>query len=225
MKHQKFFLVTVPRYSIFVVIIFLVLSMMFYQGGTMNDPTAIGYSFTHNFFSDLGIFSLNNIISVLLFAIALTVCGLTFNAYFYYFIKLFPEKNINGIIARLGSVAGMFGGFCFMAVGFTPSNYILDPHIFFANWAFRSFLITSILLSIALYRDNRFSRYYVGGYTIFAILILVYVLILEFAPNPGISDFSLMFNVVSQKIIVLVFIFSVLLQSFGNSKLIAEKTR
>ena len=133
-------------------------------------------------------------------------------------------ENINGIIARLGSVSGMFGGFCFMAVGFTPSNYILDPHIFFANWAFRSFLITSILLSIALYRDNRFSRYYVGGYTIFAILILVYVLILEFAPNPGISDFSLMFNVVSQKIIVLVFISSILLQSFGNSKLIAEKT-
>ena len=224
MKRQKLFLVTVPRYSIFVIIIFLALSMMFYQGGTMNDPTAIGYSFTHNFFSDLGIFSINNITSVLLFASALTVCGLTFNAYFYYFIKLFPEKNINGLIARLGSVSGMFGGFCFMAVGFTPSNYILDPHIFFANWAFRSFLITSILLSIALYRDNRFSRYYVGGYTIFAILILVYVLILEFAPNPSISDFSLMFNVVSQKIIVLVFISSVLLQSFGNSKLIAEKT-
>ena len=224
MKRQKLFLVTVPRYSIFVIIIFLALSMMFYQGGTMNDPTAIGYSFTHNFFSDLGIFSFNNITSVLLFASALTICGLTFNAYFYYFIKLFPEKNINGLIARLGSVSGMFGGFCFMAVGFTPSNYILDPHIFFANWAFRSFLITSILLSIALYRDNRFSSYYVGGYTIFAILILVYVLILEFAPNPGISDFSLMFNVVSQKIIVLVFIFSILLQSFGNSKLIAEKT-
>jgi len=56
------------------------------------------------------------------------------------------------------------------------------------------------------------------------LLILIYVLILEFAPNPKDSDFSLMFNVISQKAIVLVFIFSVLFQSFGNLKIISQKT-
>ena len=143
MKNQKLFLVTLPRYSTFVVILFLGLSMIFYEGGTMNDPTSAGYSFTHNFFSDLGKFTTENMISLILFATALTVCGVTFNAYFFYFIKLFPTKNIYQKMAIIACIAGMFGGFCFLSVGFTPSNTVLGPHIFFANWAFRSFLINS----------------------------------------------------------------------------------
>jgi hypothetical protein len=163
-------------------------------------------------------------VSLILFATALTVCGLTFNAYFFYFIKLFPEKNIYKNLAITGCIAGMFGGFCFFGVGVTPSNTTLDPHIFFANWAFRSFLITSILLSIVLFKDTRFNTLYAGGYALFALLIFIYVLILELAPSPRISDFSLMFNVVSQKAIVLVFICSVLMQSFGNLKIINDSS-
>lgn len=220
MKNQKLFLVTIPRYSTFVVILFLGLSMIFYEGGTMNDPTSAGYSFTHNFFSDLGKFTPENMISLILFATALTVCGVTFNAYFFYFIKLFPAKNIYQKMVIIACIAGMFGGFCFLSVGFTPSNTVLGPHIFFANWAFRSFLITSVLLSIVLFKDKRFNTFYAGGYALFALLIFIYVLILELAPSPRISDFSLMFNVVSQKTIVLVFICSILFQSFGNLKII-----
>ena len=218
------FLVTLPRYSIFGVITCLGLSMVFYQGGTMNDPSSVGYSFARNFFSDLGKYTPENMVSLVFFAIALTLCGVTFNAYFFYFSKLFPVKNAYQRMAIIGCVAGMFGGFCFISVGLTPSNTILGPHIFFANWAFRSFLITSVLLSIVLYNDSRFNRLYFLGYTLFALLILIYVLILEFAPNPKDSDFSLMFNVISQKAIVLVFIFSVLFQSFGNLKIISQKT-
>tara|TARA_B110000014_G_scaffold169249_1_gene120051 strand:- start:1324 stop:2001 length:678 start_codon:yes stop_codon:yes gene_type:complete len=224
MKSMKLFLVTIPRYSILTVLLCLGLSIIFYEGGTMNDPSSMGYSFTRNFFSDLGQYTPENMVSLILFATALTVCGLTFNAYFFYFIKLFPEKNIYKNLAITGCIAGMFGGFCFFGVGVTPSNTTLDPHIFFANWAFRSFLITSILLSIVLFKDKRFNTLYAGGYALFALLIFIYVLILELAPSPRISDFSLMFNVVSQKAIVLVFICSVLMQSFGNLKIINDSS-
>lgn len=224
MSKHKLFLVTLPRYAIFAVILFLGLAIIFYKGGTMNDPSSLGYSFTHNFFSDLGRYKPENMISLVLFALALGICGIIFNIYFYYFLKLFPQKNIYHQMAKIGCVAGMLGGLCFIAVGLTPTNTIVGPHIFFANWAFRLFLIASLLLSIALYRDDRFNRLYFIGYSLFALLIFIYVLILELAPSPSESDFALMFNVVSQKAIVLVFIFSVFFQTFGNLKIISNKT-
>ena len=222
MTRQKLFLVTIPRYSIFAVLLFLAFAIIFYEGGTMNDPTSIGYSFTRNFFSDLGKYTPENMTSMILFASALTICGATFIIYFFYFIKLFTEKNIYKSLSIVGCIFGMFGGLCFFGVGITPSNTVLDPHIFFANWAFRSFLITSILLTVVLFKDKRFNKFYAGGYSLFGLLIFIYVLILELAPSPRISDFSLMFNVVSQKAIVLVFICSVLMQSFGNLKIIND---
>jgi len=78
------------------------------------------------------------------------------------------------------------------------------------------------LLSVVLYKDNRFENIFAMGYFIFAILTFLYVLVLEFAPNPKISDFSLIFNVIAQKIIVFTFITSILYQSFGNSKLLVD---
>ena len=222
MSNYKLFLVTLPRYAIFAVILFLGLAIVFYKGGTMNDPSSIGYSFTLNFFSDLGRYKPENMISLVLFALALGICGIIFNIYFYYFIKLFPKNNIYHQMAKIGCVAGMLGGICFFAVGLTPTNTIVGPHIFFANWAFRLFLIASVLLSIVLYKDERFNRLYFIGYTLFALLIFIYVLILELAPSPSESNFALMFNVVAQKAIVLVFIFSVFFQTFGNLKIISK---
>ena len=93
MSNYKLFLVTLPRYAIFAVILFLGLAIVFYKGGTMNDPSSIGYSFTLNFFSDLGRYKPENMISLVLFAVALGICGIIFNIYFYYFIKLFPKNS------------------------------------------------------------------------------------------------------------------------------------
>jgi hypothetical protein len=71
-----------------------------------------------------------------------------------------------------------------------------------------------------MYKDKRFESKYALGYLIFSILIFLYIIILEFGPSPNESDFSLMFNVIAQKIIVLVFILSVFYQSFGNESFI-----
>ena len=193
-----------------------------YAGGTINNPESMGYSFTRNFFSDLGKFTTENIISAMMFNLSLIVCGWSFAAYFFYFTKLFNQNTIIHILAKVGSFAGIIGALCFIGVGLTPHNLFLDYHIVFVNWAFRSFLLAGILLSVVLYKDNRFKNIFAMGYFIFAILTFLYVLVLEFAPNPKISDFSLIFNVIAQKIIVFTFITSILYQSFGNSKLLGD---
>ncbi|MEA1881299.1 MAG: hypothetical protein U9N31_02725 [Candidatus Marinimicrobia bacterium] len=224
MNLPKYFLVIIPRYAIFLVIVLFVLSMMAYGGGTINVPDAIGNSFTRNFFSDLGRFTPDNIISAIFFTAALSICGLAFSGYFIYFIQLFKQNNLFAIMAKIGSISGIIGALCFVGVGFAPHNIFFGPHVFFVKWAFRSFLITAILFTLVLYKDDRFENHYASGYLTFAILIFIYILILELGPSPSASDFSLIFNVLAQKLIILVFMLSVLYQSFGNSKLLAKKS-
>ena len=222
MRYQHLFLIKLPRVACILFVILFILAMIMYAGGTINNPESMGYSFTRNFFSDLGKFTTENMISAIMFNLSLIVCGWSFAAYFFYFIKLFNQNSIIHILAKVGSSAGIIGALCFIGVGLTPHNLFLDYHIVFVNWAFRSFLLAGVLLSVVLYKDNRFENIFAMGYCIFAILTFLYVLVLEFAPNPKISDFSLMFNVIAQKIIVFTFITSILYQSFGNSKLLGD---
>ena len=222
MRYQHSFLITLPRVVCIYFVISFILAMIMYAWGTINDPESMGYSFTRNFFSDLGKFTTENIISAMIFNLSLIVCGWSFAAYFFYFTKLFNQNTIIHILAKVGSFSGIIGALCFIGVGLTPHNLFLDYHIVFVNWAFRSFLLAGISLSVVLYKDNRFENRFAMGYFIFAILTFLYVLVLEFAPDPKISDFALIFNVIAQKIIIFAFIFSILYQSFGNSKLLAK---
>ena len=222
MRFQHSFLITLPRVVCIYFVISFILAMIIYAGGTINDPESMGYSFTRNFFSDLGKFTTENIISAMMFNLSLIVCGWSFAAYFFYFTKLFNQNTIIHILAKVGSFSGIIGALCFIGVGLTPHNLFLDYHIVFVNWAFRSFLLAGISLSVVLYKDNRFENRFAMGYFIFAILTFLYVLVLEFAPDPKISDFALIFNVIAQKIIIFSFILSILYQSFSNSKLLAK---
>tara|TARA_Y100001954_G_C15607464_1_gene501148 strand:- start:55 stop:750 length:696 start_codon:yes stop_codon:yes gene_type:complete len=220
MNRIKFALVVMPRYSITVFIFLLLVAVFFYAGGTLHDPGSKGYSFTRNFFSDLGILSSQNIVSVVLFGMALLVCGLTFMIYFFYFMKLFNQNTTNSKLGKIGTLFGILGAIFFIIVGFTPHNYVHDSHVLSVHWAFRCFFLASSFLTFSIFRDSRFDSRYAYGYLIFAILIFFYIIVLEFGPSPRESDFALVFNVVSQKIIVFVFILSVLLQSLGNATLI-----
>ena len=214
----RYALVTQPRLNTLLFVILLFISASLFPGGTINDPEPIGYSFSRNFFSDLGIYSSKILKSFILFGLSLLTVGVTF---IIYFMSFFTSKNRN-IPAIIACLFGIFGSLCFSAIGLLPHNYYLDLHLFAVTWAFRSFLITSTIFSIALFKDQRFDYKYFFGYVMFAILIFLYVLVLEFGPNPKADDFALVFSVISQKIIVLVFIFSFLLQSVGNSKLISN---
>jgi hypothetical protein len=213
-------LVAIPRYAILLFIALFCTSIYFYNGGTLHNPNTVGYSFSRNFFSDLGILSEDNIISVILFAAGLLLVGLNFILYFYNFMKLFNDNSLNSKIGKAGSVFGIIGAVFFIIIGFTPHNYVHDSHIVAVNWAFRSFCIASLLLFYSMYNDKRFESKYALGYLIFSILIFSYIIVLEFGPSPNEGDFSLMFNVIAQKIIVLVFILSVFYQSFGNESFI-----
>src|SRR5687768_7559185 len=95
-------------------ILLTVLAMLFYAGGTAADSTTEGYTFTQNFFSDLGITETYsgaaNPISAALFLIALTVAGLSLIGYFLAFPHFFQQERNGRLLSKAGSLFGVITG-------------------------------------------------------------------------------------------------------------------
>ena len=54
--NKKLCLVTAPQFAIIAFIVFNILAILTYPGGTLHNQSTSGYSFFHNFLSDLGRF-------------------------------------------------------------------------------------------------------------------------------------------------------------------------
>ena len=82
----KIILVLIPRVVSIFFVIFQVLGMASYPGGTIHDLSTIGYSFTSNFFSDMGAYQARNgepnYLSMIFFSISLILVGGTFALYY-----------------------------------------------------------------------------------------------------------------------------------------------
>ena len=207
-----------PRYAIFIFVLFNFFAMIFYPGGTINDPNTIGYTFTENFFSDLGnsisYSGKSNTISFILFNFSLSLCGLTFIILFY-LIK--PAFNPS-LLTFLATLFGILGGISCIGVAFTPANLLLDAHIFFAHGIFRGLCISSLLYSILIFKNNNINNKYAYGFIAFGFMVLIYILISELGPNPRENPDALKLQVVSQKAITLWLFLSIYFYSIGLGK-------
>ena len=145
-----------------------------------------------------------NFISSQIFNISLILAGIVYFLFYFNVIKIFKSLK-QKILAYIGSMFGMLGGFSLIGVGLTPSNLYLDLHIFFANWLFRFMFFASLLYSIIIYYDLKYENKYAIGYLFFTVCILFYIIISELGPSPQISNFALVLQVVSQKIILIIF--------------------
>lgn len=213
-----------PKYAILIFILFNFFAMIFYPGGTINDPNTTRYSFTQNFFSDLGnsISHSNekNTISFILFNFSLSLCGLTFILLFYSIRSAFNST----ILTFLATLFGVLGGISCIGVAFTPADLLLGPHIFFANGIFRGLCIASIFYSILIFRNNSIDNKYAYGFIVFGIMVLIYILISELGPNPRLNPGALTIQVVSQKMIALWLFLSIYFYSIGLGKHLYNKS-
>ena len=218
---NKTFLVTIPRIAVFIFIGLQITGMLLYPGGTIHDDSTVGYSFTRNFFSDLGTYAAYNnepnFLSMALFIISLTLVGTTFMLYYLALPQLFKEDPLNYKLSILGTIFAIGGSIGLIGTGLTPADLVLDTHIFFANNIFYCFMITALCYTIVIYRSDILDKKYALGYGLFFVLIVLYVGVLEWGPPPRSSQPALIFQVVTQKGIVLAFCLSVVYQTFGFS--------
>jgi hypothetical membrane protein len=212
MKKNDFslWLIELPRLALGVFIILNIIAILSYPGGTYIDHTTIGYSFTRNFLSDLGrtlSFSEEvNFLSAQLFNMSLILAGVIF------------ADNLR-TLALIGSFFGVLGGFSLAGVGLTPADIYLDLHIICATWLFRFFFVASLCYSMVIFSHSKFENKYAMGYLVFTFSILLYIIISELGPDPKINQFALTVQVVSQKLILLILMTAIYIQTLGLQKL------
>ena len=219
----KTIVILLPRVASIFFVIFQGLGMILYPGGTIHDLSTTGYSFTSNFFSDMGAYEAKNgepnYLSMIFFSISLILVGGTFALYYLVLPKVFGNNNRNYYLSWIGTIFAFGGSICLIGTGLTPTDLVFDSHVFFANNIFHSFLVTSFFYSIVIFDTNILEKRYAIGYVIFFISILLYVGVLQFGPSVSTGKPELIFQVVAQKLIVIIFFLTVFHQTFGLSKL------
>ena len=190
----NFWTVKVIRFvTIFFVIAFIIASY-FYPGGNIHDPAQLGYSFTHNFLSDLG--------------------GLESHS---------GEDNIiSSVFFNLSMLLFFFIGSMFFAgVGLTPYDVFFDLHVFFALNSFRLMIPASLIYLIVFLRSS-LSGKYITVIASFLFLVTAYVMYLNFGENPLSNKDAMITSATIQKFIAFMSVATIFSLSFGFSKRISN---
>jgi len=220
MRNNKFWINDMPKYSIIIFVGLNILAMLLYPGGNINNLDQIGYSFSNNFFSDLGMTishsNENNMISCLLFNLSLCVIGVCFAMLFYSIRNYFQSHRYLSLFATF---LGIYASISYIGVALTPSNLYLSLHTFFAHWIFRSLFAASILYSVLIFKTKDFENKYAYGFIVFGFMVLAYVLYSElYLSDPRIFPEQLIKHVIAQKTIAFWILISVYIYSVGLSK-------
>ncbi len=204
-------------------VVFTVVAMLFYPGGTFTDPAASGYSFFTNFFSELGLTKTRtgqpNTISAILFVSALTMAGVGLALFFIAFPPFFARSQSGRLLSSIGSVFGVISAICFIGLASRPANLYLEAHMAFVMWAFRTFPIAVILYAVAILREPDYPNRYGFALVVFTTLLVLYLVLLTIGPGPD-SPEGLLIQVVGQRIIVYAMIISMFIQAYGARKLL-----
>ena len=220
----NFWTVKVIRFvTIFFVIAFIIASY-FYPGGNIHDPAQLGYSFTHNFLSDLGGLESHsgedNIISSVFFNLSMLL--FFFIGISFLFVPfLFKENKSTFILAIIGSLFFFIGSMFFAGVGFTPYDVFFDLHVFFALNSFRLMIPASLIYLIVFLRSS-LSGKYITVITSFLFLVTAYVIYLNFGENPLSNKEAMIVSATIQKFIAFMSVMTVFSLSFGFSKRISN---
>jgi len=211
---QHIFSATMVGCIQFVLLTFI--AMLFYPGGTHDNPAAPGYSFFNNFFSDLGLTvspsGETSTVSFFLFTLSLTLAGLAIILFFLASPALF--KNTPGRIpSLLGSIVGVLSGLFYIGIAFTPADLHLEWHGNFVLLAFSSFLLVVILYTLAIFLNKDYPNRYAYVYLVFAVLLAAYLWLLFLGPN------DIRIQATGQKVIVYAEIICMFIQAYGARKM------
>ena len=84
--NKRAMLVSIPRIATVLFILLQLIGMQTYPGGTIHDMSTTGYSFTNNFFSDMGTYVARNgepnYLSMIIFSLSLTIFDIASNPTF-----------------------------------------------------------------------------------------------------------------------------------------------
>tara|TARA_Y100000768_G_C23897101_1_gene643183 strand:- start:103 stop:783 length:681 start_codon:yes stop_codon:yes gene_type:complete len=216
----NFWTVKVIRFVVIFFIIACAISSYFYPGGNIHDSSQLGYSFTHNFLSDLGGFEShsgeNNFISSVFFNFSMILFFFVGISFLFVPI-LFRENKITFIFAVIGSLFFFIGSIFFAGVGFTPYDIFFDLHVFFAFYSFMLMIPASFLYLIVFLRSS-LSKKYILIIAFFLFFVTAYFTYLNLGESPLLNKDAMITSAIIQKFIAFLSIASIFSLTFGFSR-------
>ena len=198
------------------------LAMAFYPGGTALDANSSGYHFWINFFSDLGRTTARNNapnpVAAPLFKAALSAAGVALAVFHFGLARaLWRSAGQRALLADCAIVlmgaSGIIAGACFVGVALNPSNLRPALHLTSVIWAFRFFLLASIVSGLIVRKRPAFPRALIWLVGVFALLLFAYVLLIWRGPSTE-TETGLAIQATSQKLIVYAAVACVAAQSW-----------
>lgn len=191
------------RWAIVTALMLLVASGLAYPGGTVRDESTRGYSFTHNFLSDLGstvaFNNQRNVAGAVLFAVGVVIGVLVVGGSIAVAVRLLRVTPTARWFARLAAVTGILVCAGFLGIALTPADRAWRLHVVFSMLAFRSFPLTTAFLALATARDARFRRRATVGWATLTIVLAGCMAMALFGPSTD-TERGLVTQVIAQKI-------------------------
>jgi len=202
-------------------IILTSIAMFFYKGGTYIDPSTSRYVFWYNYFSDLGrtvAHSGNpNTLSFILFTVTLSIWGIFQIPFYIIFPSFFKSSKGLKKFYVTGSTLGILTGISYIGIAFTPSDIANLLHNLFVFIGFGSIVLSFILYAIVIFKDSNYANFYATIFTISAIILCIYFVILSFSPNSQ-TRIGLYIYVAGQKFMIYALLICGIVQGFGALK-------
>ena len=211
--------------GIFLFVILNFISMLTYPGGTIIEPDTKGYSFFYNFLSNLGESTAkngeDNIVSAYLFNSSMLILAISYILFYVSYLRIQLKFNRNKILNffSLSTIIISLVSFVLVSV-FSAYNSTFDIHVFFVKVAFRLLLIHCFIQLFIIYK-SKLSKGMLVSSSIFWFILLVFIIVMEYGPNPFLDNRSLLIQVSSQKMIVisiLLYFFVQISESISMSK-------
>lgn len=195
------------RYAIAGFVLLTIASMFLYPGGTYRDRNSLGYLFFSNFLSDLGMprswGGHANPWGALLFVSGEVLLAIGVVAFFVGVARLSSSVRPAKIWGRLAGLTGIVVALALVAAGFTPANRVLSLHMEAALIAFRGAALAVAFVTVAIARDQRFSRRNLAVAVVMAVVLSAYAAVIEWGPRIS-NDDGLRFQATAQKIMVVI---------------------
>ena len=183
----------------------MVASGLSYPGGTLHDESTRGYSFTHNFLSDLGAtvagHSQRNVAGAALFGVSVLIGVLVLAGLIVATVRLLSGAPRARPFARFAAVAGVLACAGFLGAAIAPVDRAWRLHTLSGMVAFRSFAALTGLLAVATARDGRFRTRATVGWAALTIVVVGLIVTSLLGPSTD-TERGLVTQVILQKIMV-----------------------
>jgi hypothetical protein len=210
-------------------VILSTIAMFFYPGGTQNDPSASGYTFWSNYFSDLGTTIAYsgepNTVSQILFATWLFLWAFCIITFFIALPPLFAESRKGKWMSTIGAIFASISGIGTICVVFAPGNLYPELHFLFAGVLYLAIMLTEFFAAFAIYSTQKFSRKYANFLLISALITLVALTVALIGPKVPEAPSWLEVYVVCQKVITYLLLAAIGATAYGAWKLSSDKNK